>query len=151
MREVRPGEYYRHFKDRLYQVVAIATHSETNEKMVVYQAMYGDEEVWVRPYEMFVSEVDHEKYPDVAQKYRFEKTEPPKEANPLLLRFLDADSYRDKLELFQAWEGYADENLMESIAASLDIALGSGSVKDKYREILNCLKTMEHFETNRFR
>lgn len=151
MREIKPGEYYRHFKDKLYQVMAIATHSETGEKLVVYQAMYGDKGVWVRPYEMFVSEVDREKYPEVEQKYRFEKTDPPTEVNPLLLRFLDADSYRDKLELFQAWEGYADDNLMESIAASLDIALGQGSPREKYREILSCLKTMEHFETDRFR
>lgn len=151
MREVKPGEYYRHFKDRLYQIVAIAKDSETEEKLVVYQAMYGDEEIWVRPYAMFVSEVDHEKYPEAAQKYRFEKVEEETEANPMLLRFLDAETYRDKLELFQAWEAYADENLMESIAAALDITLGSGTAREKYREILNCLKTMEHFETDRFR
>lgn len=151
MREVKSGEYYRHFKDRLYQIVAIAKDSETEEKMVVYQAMYGDEEIWVRSYDMFVSEVDHEKYPDVTQKYRFEKVEEQTEANPLLLRFLDTDTYQDKLELFQAWEAYADDHLLESIAAALDITLSSGTVKEKYREILNCLKTMEHFETNRFR
>lgn len=151
MREVKAGEYYRHFKDKVYQIVAVAKNSETEEKMVVYQAMYGEQEIWVRPYDMFVSEVDREKYPDADQKYRFEKIEPPTEVNPLLLRFLDTDSYRDKLELFQAWEGYADENLLDSIAASLDITLGTGGVKEKYREILNCIKTMEHFETNRFR
>lgn len=151
MREVKAGEYYRHFKDKLYQIVAVATHSETGEKMVVYQAMYGEQGIWVRPYDMFVSEVDHEKYPDADQKYRFERVEAPTEANPLLLRFLDAETYEDKLELFQGWEGYADETLLESIAASLDIALGNGSLREKYREILNCLKTMEHFETKRFR
>ena len=151
MREIKIGGYYRHFKDGLYQVTAIATHSETGEQMVVYQDQYGDEKVWVRPYEMFVSEVDHEKYPDVTQKYRFEEVEEPTEVNPMLLRFLDTETYRDKLELFQSWAGYEDDNLFESIAASLDIGLAAGSVQDKYRQILNCLKTMEHFETDRFR
>ena len=151
MREIKVGEYYRHFKDKLYQIMAIATHSETGEKMVVYQAQYGDCDIWVRPYEMFVSEVDREKYPEVTQKYRFEKVEAPTEINPLLVRFLDADSYRDKLELFQCWEAYADDQLLESIAASLDITLAKGSIKEKYKQIVSCLKTMVHFETDRFR
>lgn len=76
MREIRQGQFYRHFKGGLYQVMAIATNSETKEKMVVYQALYGDYGIYVRPYDMFASEVDHEKYPQVKQVYRFTQVHP---------------------------------------------------------------------------
>lgn len=70
MRKVKEGELYRHFKGNIYEIVAIAKNSEDLSLQVVYKR---NNEYWVRSYEMFISEVDHKKYPDIKQKYRFEK------------------------------------------------------------------------------
>jgi len=63
---------YRHFKGDSYILEDVAIHSETKEKMVLYRALYGDGLLYCRPYDMFFEEVDHKKYPNVKQKYRFE-------------------------------------------------------------------------------
>lgn len=72
MNEVRIKGIYRHFKGDYYLVEDVAVHSETREKLVVYRALYGDAGLYARPYDMFISKVDREKYPDVQQEYRFE-------------------------------------------------------------------------------
>ena len=72
MNEIKVKSIYKHFKGDLYFVEDIAIRSETKEKYVVYRGLYGNNELYIRPYDMFASEVDHGKYPNVKQKYRFE-------------------------------------------------------------------------------
>ena len=81
---LREGDIVRHFKREtlseedlnrniyLYKVIGFAEHTETGEKMVVYEALYGDFRLYVRPYDMFMGKVDRDKYPDIKQEYRFE-------------------------------------------------------------------------------
>lgn len=83
-RDIRAGDIVRHFKrewvsqetsEYLYKVLAFAQHTETGERLVIYQALYAPFKICARPYAMFMSLVDREKYPDVKQTYRFEKLE----------------------------------------------------------------------------
>ena len=81
-RDIQAGDIVQHFKrewvspetsEYLYKILAVAHHTENGEKLVIYQALYAPFKICARPYDMFMSEVDREKYPDIRQKYRFEK------------------------------------------------------------------------------
>lgn len=175
-----PGQIYRHFKNRLYQIVAVAYHSETGEKNIVYQALYGDFKTYIRPYDMFMSETDHIKYPDVEQKYRFElidrnslnskdiseqesgKSIPDaaseewindeyNNVDQRLLKFLNCDTYAEKLEYLSSIRNNIDERLINDIAVSMDLTVNDGSIEDRYFALKNCIQTMARFECNRLR
>ena len=93
-RGIRPGDLVRHFKREtlsaeerktnryLYRVLCVAQHTETREALVVYEALYGDFGIFARPLSMFAGEVDRRKYPDIRQRYRFEKVCQGEEPTP---------------------------------------------------------------------
>ena len=163
------GEIYQHFKGKLYRIVVLATHTETGEQLVIYQALYGEFQVFARPLSMFLEKVDAKKYPDAAGKDRFMRipmaeaaavlqpvpapSENPVEPrpDPGLLAFLDADSYEEKLEVFASLEGKVDLHMLNAIAASLDLELSEGSLEEQYDTLKSCLMTLERYECNRLR
>jgi hypothetical protein len=184
----KPQEIYRHFKGKIYQIITLAHDSETLADMVVYQQLYAPYEAYVRPLDMFMSEVDHAKYPEVKQLYRFEKITPvidgenvkpkekmaeiamaeiattenikPKEIltesieytlDPALIEFLDAKSYEAKLEILSRLHPRITDDMINTMAVSLDTEVKEGDIETRYNEIKSCLLTMERFECNRLR
>lgn len=149
-----PGQRYRHFKGNLYQIITIGIHSETEEEMVVYQALYGDFQVYIRPLYQFQSAVDKEKYPDVKQELRFqlvypdEREELPAGVHPMLMQFLDAETYEDKLKIFLEMRDSIDEVILTDVATSLDISTGTGTLEEQYASVEFALHTLAKYERN---
>lgn len=172
----RAQEIYRHFKGNVYQVVTVAEHTETGESLVVYQAMYGNFKIYARPLAMFLGKVDKQKYPQAKQEYRFEKvttgpsgetamvSKPAVEAtavvdakaeeaqlDPLLLEFLDADSYEEQLNILAALHHRITDDMITTMAIASDVEVEDGDLETRYNELKNCLLTLEKYETNRMR
>lgn len=195
MNQPKPFEKYRHFKGNLYQIIAIAEHSESGEELVIYQALYGDYPIYARPLSMFMEEIDRAKYPEAAQKYRFElvtremiesagennqvkertaeptadaakeqknemkyeqeaSSEPEQEVinlDPLVVAFLDADSYSEKLNILTGLHHRITDDMINVMAMASDLEIREMDVEERYMELKNCLLKMEKFECNRLR
>lgn len=150
MRDIpKEFEIYRHFKGNNYQIVAIATHSETGEELVIYRALYGEGKIYAKPLNMFMSEVDHEKYPDATQVYRFEKEEMA--VDPGVMEFLAAETFEERIKVLRSLEMRITDSMIDSMAMSLDIYINAGDVHKRYNDFLGVLETMGRFETTRFR
>jgi len=108
------NEIYRHFKGNLYKVMAVATHSETEEEMVVYQALYGDYKIYVRPLESFVSPVDRNKYPDANQEMRFQ----------LISEAVNTDRLKPEVTEPEAVKPEATKNIETQAADSMENGTG---------------------------
>lgn len=151
--EPKIGSVYKHFKGNLYEVKAIAIHSETEEKMVVYQALYGDNVTYVRPYDSFVSKVDKEKYPDVTQEYRFEEEHPDGDVqvDPLVMQFLETESFDEKYNILSGLRSRITKDQIAIMSMSLDVTIEDGELEDMYRQLKTCVDTRKRFETTRLR
>ena len=152
--EVISGQIYQHFKGDMYRVLCEAVHSETGEKLVIYQALYDESQIFARPYDMFVSKVDKEKYPDVQAEYRFtlyKEEESNVKVNPKVLEFLDADNFSSKRRILEDMAGAVTNDMISTMAYSLDLELNDGTVDERYSELLNCVLLREKFECGRLR
>lgn len=169
----KPYEVYKHFKGNLYQIVAVARHSETGEQLVVYRALYGDAEVYARPLEMFLGKVDKEKYPEASQTFRFELQgangrEDGNEAkevrtaalgsegeeahlDPVLVEFLDADSYAQRLNILTGLCHRITDDMITTMAIACDVEVAEGDTRKRYDSLRSCLLTLEKYECNRLK
>ncbi|MBP5310042.1 MAG: DUF1653 domain-containing protein [Lachnospiraceae bacterium] len=151
--EPKIGSVYRHFKGNLYEVKAIAIHSETGEKMVVYQALYGDGDTYVRPYDSFVSKVDRIKYPDAEQEYRFEeqKAQDSPDIDPMVMQFLETEDFEEKFTILGGLHHRITKDQIAIMAMSLDVTIEDSEIEDMYRQLKTCVDTRRRFETTRLR
>ncbi len=164
----RPGEIYRHFKGHLYQIAAVAEHTETGEKLVIYQALYEDFKVYARPLSMFNSPVDKKKYPNAVQQMRFQKEEIGKgtkeselesdlkdqdeeRPNPLLIEFLEAEDLKKQLEVLKRMRGHVGQKELDSLYVVLDLPPSAGEPDGQLSWLIKTLETRQKYDGSRLR
>lgn len=146
LRTPKKGEIYKHFKGNLYEVLAIAKHTETMEDMVIYQEVDG-EATYARPLEMFASKVDKEKYPEILQAYRFELQDQKSKLS--IMDFLDLSTATEKIQYLETMKDSMTEEFVGIAAQSLDFVENDGTLDERYRALLQYLRTVERYEKRR--
>lgn len=146
LRAPKKGEIYKHFKGNLYEVLAIAKHTETMEDMVVYMEVDG-EKTYARPLEMFVSKVDKEKYPEVLQTYRFELQDQKSKLS--IMDFLDLSTATEKIQYLETMKDSMTEEFIGIVAQSMDFVENDGTLDERYRALIQYLRTVERYEKRR--
>lgn len=191
----KPYEIYEHFKGNRYQIITLAQHSETEEDMVVYQALYGEYKMYVRPLSQFMGMVDEKKYPEQKGQYRFQKvnekiteekeqkravesvveetleaaSEPDVEEaletvdtegevaineagiDPMVMDFLDADTYEERLNILAALHHRITDDMINTMAISVDVEIEDGPIETRYEELKHCLVTFQKYQCSRMR
>lgn len=160
------GETYRHFKNKNYKIIAIAHHSETGEELVIYQALYGDGMVCARPLDMFVSEVDHEKYPEVTQKYRFEKIADAEETGDFeekegrekrleemsieekMMAFFDTEDLEARYKILLAMREEMTDTIIDNLAVAIDVVIPDGEIIKRFDDLRKAIQTKQRYEQN---
>lgn len=140
-----PGEKYTHFKGNTYQIVCIAKDSEDGKDMVVYQALFGEFTVYVRPLEMFLSEV--------SEPVALSLAEAPAEGevDSALVQFLDTDSLDKKYEIILAMRERITDYLIDTFAVCLDVVIPDGDIDYRYQQLLKSIRMMQKYENTRLR
>lgn len=143
------GETYRHFKNKNYKIIAIAHHSETGEELVIYQALYGEGMVCARPLDMFVSEVDHEKYPEVTQKYRFEKIANAEQSiEDKMMAFFDTEELEEKYNILLSMREDITDTIIDNLAVDLDVVIADGEIAKRFDDLKYAIQTKQRYEQN---
>ena len=139
----KPQEIYRHFKGNMYRILNIAEHTETGEKLVIYQSVDDESKIYARPLDMFMSTVDREKYPDAEQSMRFELVKDEFVLDPEVDVFLDSTTYEEKLKILIDMKPRLTEEKVTTMAFAVDISLPEGDVNTKYESLKKSLLRVE--------
>lgn len=164
------GQIYQRENQTIYQIILIAKHSETGEDMVVYQAMFDDFQVNIKPLNLFMKEFDlkEQTKPVIEEKDLVdafdtlniiqEKTEVVTESSfeegsvsTILLDFLDADTYQKKIEVLSCNRKHITDRMINDMAVSLDCMVEEGPIEERYQGLMSCLHAMSRFEGRRLR